>query len=165
LVPKIETCGRLLAADTAGGIAVDCRGRGEQLAYVRAHAAVEQVTRCAGVVAVVFEWVAYRFRYDRAGREVHDGIDPVLAQHGRNQFAVADVTDDQRCRQYRLAKVSAEVVDRDHLLAAGLQLQQHMASDVACGAGNQDRVVGHGIGTGIGRIGECTDDSGNQRPV
>ena len=105
--------------------------------------AVEQVARRAGVVAVILERIAHRFRYDGIGGEVHDGIDLVLSQHAVHQLAVADVADDQRRIAHRLAKAGVEIVEHHHALAARLQLQQHMAADVAGAAGDQDRFLGH----------------------
>jgi hypothetical protein len=78
---------------------------------------------------------------------VHNGVDPVFPQDGRDQIAVADVTDDQRRGAHRLAKAGVEIIDRNDALAAGLQLQQHMAANIASTAGDQDRFLGHGVDT------------------
>ena len=48
----------------------------------------------------------------------------VLAQHARDQLAVADVADDQRRIAHRLAKAGGEIVEHDHPLAALAQLQR-----------------------------------------
>jgi hypothetical protein len=123
--------------------------RKNQLAYTVADTRLEQVTRSAGIVAVVFQRLAHRFRYDRIGGEVHHGVDLVLAQYARDQFRIADVTDDQRYRTHRLAKAGVEIIDRNDMLIARLQLQQHMAADIASGAGDQDRFLGHGASTSL----------------
>ena len=69
-------------------------------------AGLQQRARGAGVVAVVFERVAHRLGDDGVGGEVQHGVDAVLAQHPADEFAVADVADDQRGVEHGLAEAA-----------------------------------------------------------
>ena len=63
-----------------------------------------------GVVAVIAERIAHRFRHDGRAGEMDDGVDVVLFDQRGDQRLVADVADD---RQHRLAAApSAKPVDR-----------------------------------------------------
>ena len=67
---------------------------------------------------------------------MHDGVDAVRAQGIQHGFAVADFADDQRGVEDSLAKAAREIVEDHDSLAPGAQLQDGVAADVACAAGD-----------------------------
>src|ERR1039458_6184025 len=128
----------------AGRHSVHGRGRREhQLAHTVLHACLKQAAGRAGVIAVVFERITYRFRYDGVGGEMHDGVYVVFAQHALEQLPVTDLADDQRCIAYGLSETGIEIVERHDALATCLQLQQHVTANVACAPCDQDSFLRH----------------------
>ena len=67
----------------------------------------------------------------------------MLAQQATDQFAVADVADDQWGIEHGLAKAGDQAVEHDDLLATFAQLQDDVAADVAGAAGDEDGGLGH----------------------
>ncbi len=50
-------------------------------------ATLEQIACCAGIVAVVLQRISHRFRDDGVGSEVDDGLDLMVTQQLRYEFA------------------------------------------------------------------------------
>jgi hypothetical protein len=73
------------------------------------------------------------------GREVHDGVDPVVRQHRGDPLAVAGVADHQLAGRDGLREAGAQVVQGDDPLAGGPELPQYVAADVPGPSGDQDR--------------------------
>ncbi len=106
-------------------------------------AAVQQVACRAGVVPVVFERMGDRLGHYRMSREVHDGPDVVLFQHGQYLFAVSHVSHDQGRIQHGLPEATGKIVEHYHALAASPQLQDHVAAYVARASGHQYHGLTH----------------------
>ena len=109
------------------------------MAHAVLRAGLQEVARRAGVVAVVFEGIADGFGDDGMRGEVQHGVDAVFTQQAADELAVADLADDQRGIERRLAEARGQVVEHDDPLAAFAQLQDHVAADVAGAAGDEDR--------------------------
>ena len=58
------------------------------------HRALDQAAAGGGVVAVIFERVADRFRHYHRPGEVHDRGDPVIADRGADLVLIGDIGDD-----------------------------------------------------------------------
>ena len=99
-------------------------------------ATLEERARRAGVVAVVLQRLAHRLGHDGVGREMHHRIDAVLLEQPQHRVAVADLADDERRIEHRLAKTPRQIVQDDDPFAAGSQLQDRVAADVACASGD-----------------------------
>ena len=67
---------------------------------------------------------------------MHDRVDAVLAQGLEYGLAVADLADDQRRIEDRLAEPAREVVQDHDPLATGAQLKDDVAADIAGAAGD-----------------------------
>ena len=137
----IDRCGRrVLARNTLAGMpstaAVDEKTK---CATPARSATLEQVTRGAGVVAVVLERIRHRLRNDRVRGKVHHRLDRVLGEQPCDDFAVGRIADDQRRTEHRAAIAGREVVKHRRALAA----LDELADDVAAGAdrprGDEDR--------------------------
>src|SRR5690606_26407319 len=124
--------------------AVD-RGRGREHDVPDAVAGGGRQQRAAAgrVVAVVLERIRHRFRHDRVGGEVHDGVDVVLAEQALEQRGVAGVPDHQAAARDGLREAGAQVVGHHHVLARLAELADHVAADVAGTAGDQDAAFAH----------------------
>ncbi len=101
-------------------------------------AALQQVARGAGVVAVVLERIGDRFRHDGVGGEVHHCLDAMLAQHAADQLAIARVAHHQLTVQHRGAKAGGQIVQHHHFFLALAELPNHVTADVAGAAGDED---------------------------
>jgi hypothetical protein len=86
------------------------------------------------------------------GSEVHDGVEGVRREQRVHRRVVADVgthesglaaADCLEPPQHRRRAV-AEVVDADDLEARVPQGEPGVGTDIACGPGQQDALVGHG---------------------
>ncbi len=71
-------------------------------------------------------------------RKVHDRVDLVLGDEPRHQGEIADVSDDEFPGGDRLPKAFDEVVEDDDLFGRFAQLPDHVATDVAGAAGDQN---------------------------
>ncbi len=67
---------------------------------------------------------------------MHHGIDLVLLQEPPDRVPVADLADNQRGIEDRLAEAAREVIEHHHPLAARPQLQDHVGADVAGAPGD-----------------------------
>ncbi len=67
---------------------------------------------------------------------MHHRVDLVLPQHPLDRGAVADLADDERRVEHRLAEAAREVIEHHHPLAARAQLQDHVRADVAGAPGD-----------------------------
>ncbi len=74
---------------------------------------------------------------------MHHGVDAVLAQGPEHGLAVAHLADDERRIEHRLAEAAREVVEHDDPLAAGAELKDDVAADIAGAAGDEDGGLFH----------------------
>jgi hypothetical protein len=58
----------------------------------------------------------------------------MLAQERQHDLAVTGVAHDERTIEHRLAKPGDQIVENDHALATGSQLQRDVTADVASAA-------------------------------
>ena len=136
--------GALFVAEVALRDAIDRRGRGkDEVPHARVLAAGQQIAGVAGVVAIVFERVADRFRDHGVGGEVHDGVDAVVGQHPGHQGLVPRIAHHQFGALHRLPEAGGEVVQHHHLLACVHQLPHDVAADVAGAAADQNAALCH----------------------
>ena len=63
-------------------------------------------------------------------------VDAVLVEERAHCGAVADVADDERGIEHRLAEAARQVIEHHHALAVRPQLQYHVAADVARASGD-----------------------------
>ncbi len=131
---------RILGDRRAIRIAVDGRGGGKDEARnVAADGDVEQIARRHGVVAIVAERIAHRFRHDDGAREVDDGIDMVRGDHAFDQVFIRHVADEQRhAVGNEGGETGGEIVDDDDAFAGFRQRENHVAADIAGSAGHKN---------------------------
>ena len=68
-----------------------------------------------------------------------DGVDPKLGDQRRHARLISGVTDDeQRALRYRPIETGREIVEHHDALSGIDQCVNHVASDIACAAGDQD---------------------------
>jgi hypothetical protein len=67
------------------------------------------------------------------------GIDGVVLQQACNDFAIARITDDQRCAEHRAAIAGRKIVQDYDPIAALDELTHDVAADVTGAAGDQGR--------------------------
>ena len=105
---------------------------------------LDQRVRIHRIVAVIAERIADRIRHhDRSG-EMDDGVDAVLGDQRGDARAISDVADDQRrALRHRPFEAGREIVEHQHALAGIDERENHVASDIAGAAGDQDR---HAVG-------------------
>src|SRR5262249_8739493 len=100
------------------------------------------------------------------GGEMDNGVDPVLRDQRSHARLVTDVADhERRALRYRPIETGREVVEHHDALAGVDERMNHMASDIAGAAGDQDRhargpLISPGVaGLGLGNFHwrrECT---------
>jgi len=102
--------------------------------------APDQAQRLGGVVVVVAERVANRFGDDDLGGEMGDRVDPVLADQSGDQRRIAKIADHQLSRRLdRPGEAGRQIVEHNHVFAGVDEAERHMAADIACPAGDQNR--------------------------
>jgi hypothetical protein len=69
-------------------------------------------------------------------RKVQHRVNTMSSQHFHYEVAIADLSDDERSVEDSLLESRGQIVEHHHLLTAGPQLQDHVASDVTCPAGD-----------------------------
>ncbi len=74
---------------------------------------------------------------------MHHRVDAVLTQGLEHGLAIADLADDERGVEDRLAEAPREIVEDDDPLAARAQLQDDVAADIAGAAGHEDAGLFH----------------------
>jgi len=76
--------------------------------------------------------------FSETGAIVRDILDDLVdaTVRERNDLAVADAALNQRTVEHRLAKPRGQIVQHDHALATGAQLQNDVTTDVARTAGD-----------------------------
>ena len=73
------------------------------------------------------------------GGEVHHRVDAVLVRSTSSTISRSPtLPDDERRVEHRLAEAAGQIVQHDDPLAAGAQLEDDVAADVAGAAGDQD---------------------------
>ena len=107
---------RVLRERNAGRRTIDRRCRREhEVTNALRHAAGEQISASAGVVAIVVERPAHGFRNDDAAGEMHHGLDSMALDERCREPAVAHVTFHQhdviRCRLPAAGRQVVENVD------------------------------------------------------
>ncbi len=93
-------------------------------------ATLQQVTRCTSVVAVVFEWIGDRFRYDGVSGEVEHRIDLIALQQIAHQFAVRSVSHHQISKKHGILMAGAEVVQNHQPFTPFAELTHHVTADI-----------------------------------
>ena len=89
-----------------------------------------------------------------------NGVDSVLRDQRGHARSISDVTDDERgALRYRPIETGREVVEHHDALAGIDERMDHVASDIAGAAGNQDRHAGDPLLS----LGVAGSDVGNVR--
>ena len=102
-------------------------------------AAFDQGARLGGVVEVIAERIADRFRHDDLGGEMGDRVDFVLVDQPRRPVGVAEIADHQLgAVGHRPGEPGRQIVEDDDVLARVQEAERHMAADVAGAAGHQN---------------------------
>ena len=57
-------------------------------------AGIQQRSAVGRVIAIVFKWISNRFRHNRMRREMHDGVDVILAKEAFKQRGITGIADD-----------------------------------------------------------------------
>ena len=113
------------------------------MAHAPLDGGLDQGARVHRIVAVVAKRIANRVRHDDRGGEMDDGVDPMLGNQRGDARLIAGVTDDERrALCYRPIETGCEVVEHHDALAGIDQCVDHVASDIAGTAGDQDRHAG-----------------------
>ncbi len=126
-------------------IAVHGSSRGEdEMGHPALDGSLDQGARAHRVVPVIAERVCDRVRHDDRGGEMNDGIHSVLGDHGLHHRLIAGLPDQQRdaLRQCPIES-GREIVEHDHALAAVDERVDHVTSDIAGAAGDQDCHAGN----------------------
>src|SRR6185437_4469196 len=108
----------------------------DELPYAALQAALQEIARRAGVIPVVFERLADGLRDYRMSCEVQNRVHLVRPQRPEHLLAVADLAEDQRRVEHRLAEARREVIEHDDALATRPELQHDVTADVAGSAGD-----------------------------
>jgi hypothetical protein len=69
-------------------------------------------------------------------RKVQHSVNTVSSQYFHHEVAIADLSSDERTVEDSLLEPRGQIVEHHYLLAAGPQLQDHVAPDVTCPAGD-----------------------------
>jgi hypothetical protein len=122
-------------------VAVDGGGRREdEMAHAPLDGALDQRARVHRVVAVIAKRIANRVRHDDRGGEMDNGVDSVLRDQRSHARLVTDIADDERCAlRYCPIETARKVVKNRDALAGIDERMNHVTSDIAGAAGNQDR--------------------------
>src|SRR6516164_6325528 len=122
-------------------MAVDRGARREdEMAHAPLHGALDQGPRVHRIVAVIAERIANRVRHDDRGGEMDNSVNPMLRDQRGYAQLIADVTDDERrALRYCPIETGREVVEHHDALACIDERVNHVASDIAGPAGDQDR--------------------------
>ena len=125
----------------ARGVAVDRGGGGEdEMLHAALDGAFDQRARIHRVVLVIAERIGDRVRHHDRGGEMDDGVYAVLRHELGHQRLIASLADDDRhALRHRPIEAGGEIVEHDHALAGIDQRVDHVASDIAGAAGDQDR--------------------------
>ena len=123
------------------GVAVDGRGRGEdEVLHAVPDGGLDQRAGLDGVGEVVGQRVGDRFGHHDPGGEMQDRVDPVPLDEAGDERLVAHVAlTNTASGGTDVAEPGREVVENDHLLAGIVQLQDHVAADIAGPARDQNR--------------------------
>src|SRR5262245_36078745 len=112
--------------------------------------ALNQRMRVHRIVAVIAERIANRVRHHDRGGEMDNGIDPALRDQCGHARLVTDVADDERrALRYCPIETGREVVEHHDALAGIDERMNHVASDIAGAAGDQDRHAVNLLSTAI----------------
>ncbi len=133
----------VLAHRNVRRIAIDRGGRGKnETAHAALDRALDQAARIRGVVAVVLERIGDRLRHHHRCGEMDDRVNAVPGDELCDERLIAGVAvDENRSRGDRPVESGREIVEHDHALAGVDERMNHVASDVAGAAGDQDRHV------------------------
>jgi hypothetical protein len=109
------------------------------MAHAPLDGALNQRMRVHRIVAVIAERIANRVRHHDRGGEMDNGVDPVLRDQRGHARLVTDVADDeQRALRYCPIETGREVVEHHDALAGVDERMNHVTSDIASAAGDQD---------------------------
>ena len=98
---------------------------------------VQQRERAHDIVVVVFGRLANRNADIGKRREVHHGLDPMLAQEIGDRRLIEQIGDDQRQLADGRAMTFGQIVDDPHVMTTGREQLGRMRADVAGRAGNE----------------------------
>jgi hypothetical protein len=113
------------------------------MAYARFDGGLDQGTRVHRVVTVVGERIANRVRHDHRGGEMDNRIDSMLGDQFGHERLIAGVADgEQGALRYRPIEPGCKVVEHHHPFPGLEEGVNHVASDIAGAAGDQDRHAG-----------------------
>src|SRR5215471_21307597 len=113
------------------------------MAHTPLDGGLDQCARVYRIVAVVAERIANRVRHNDRGSEMDNGVDPVLRDQRSHARLVTDVADDERrALRYCPIETACKVVEHHDALAGIDERMNHVASDIAGAAGDQDRHAG-----------------------
>src|SRR5262249_34381720 len=113
------------------------------MAHPSFDSSLDQSARVYGIVAIVAERIANRVGDHNRGGEMDDGLDAMLGDQSCHERLVAGVTDDKGgALRYRPIETGAEIIEHHDALAGIQQRVNHVASDVAGTAGDQDSHAG-----------------------
>jgi hypothetical protein len=109
------------------------------MAHASGDGSLDQSPRVHGIVAIVAERITNRVRhYDRGGK-MDNGLDAMLGNQARHACLVPGVTDDKGgALRHRPIETGAEIIKHHDALASIEGRVNHVASDVAGAAGDQD---------------------------
>ena len=126
-------------------IAVDGRsGREDEVTDTGRHRDLDEGPRLHRVVEIVAERIDDRVGDDDRAREMHDGVDAVLAHDGAREILVAHVADDERrLRRHGPPEPRGQIVENHDLFAGLDEFENHVAADIAGAARNQDSHFDH----------------------
>jgi len=118
-------------------IAIGGAGRGEDDVTNSGGAhGIQKAQAVDDVVAKVFLRLSHRLADIGAGREMHDRVNLLLAQHTRHEIRISDISPHQRAPANRPFIAGAEVIDHDWKVPGARERLAGMTSDIAGAAGD-----------------------------
>jgi hypothetical protein len=122
------------------------------MAHAALDRALDQCARVHRIVAVVAERIGDRVgHHDRSGK-MDDGVHAMLRDQRGDASLVTGFADDERhALRHRPVETGGEIVEHHHALAGIEERENHVASDIAGAAGDQDRHAGNSPNGAAGR--------------